>query len=57
MKWSIAASAKSLETIQAIINMQYWAPVSQKQSDDTYWLHISHVRITLYCSLQVMKQY
>ncbi|KAL6897493.1 hypothetical protein GGI43DRAFT_409238 [Trichoderma evansii] len=42
MKWSIAASVKSLETIQAIINMQYWAPVCQKQSDDTYWLHISH---------------
>lgn len=45
MKWSIAVSVKSLETIQAIINMQYWAPICQRQSDDPCWLHLSHVRI------------
>lgn len=44
MKWSIAASVKSLETIQAIINMQYWAPICQKQSDDPCWLYLNHVR-------------
>ncbi|KAH6962039.1 hypothetical protein BKA56DRAFT_598235 [Ilyonectria sp. MPI-CAGE-AT-0026] len=42
MKWSIAVSVKSLETIQAIINMQYWAPICQRQSDDPCWLHLSH---------------
>ncbi|KAL0935694.1 prib protein [Colletotrichum truncatum] len=40
--WSIAASVKSLEVIQAIINMKYWAPVHQRQTDDPYWLHLSH---------------
>lgn len=44
MKWAIAVCVKSLEIIQAIICMQYWAPVCQKQSDDPYWLRLSHVR-------------
>ncbi|EFX03249.1 fungal transcriptional regulatory protein [Grosmannia clavigera kw1407] len=42
MKWAIAVCVKSLEIIQAIICMQYWAPVCQKQSDDPYWLRLSH---------------
>ncbi|KJR82449.1 fungal transcriptional regulatory protein [Sporothrix schenckii 1099-18] len=42
MKWAIAVCVKSLETIQAIIVMQYWAPVSQRQADDPYWLRLSH---------------
>ncbi|KAH8654921.1 hypothetical protein BGZ61DRAFT_467197 [Ilyonectria robusta] len=42
IKWSIAASVKSLEIIQAIINMQYWAPICPRQSDDPYWLNLSH---------------
>ncbi|OAG37211.1 hypothetical protein AYO21_08629 [Fonsecaea monophora] len=42
LKWSIASSVKSIETIQAIIIMQYWAPVHQKQSDDPYWLQVNH---------------
>lgn len=42
MKWAIAVCVKSLETIQTIIMMQYWAPVSQRQSDDPYWLRLSH---------------
>ncbi|OAL22728.1 hypothetical protein AYO20_11127 [Fonsecaea nubica] len=42
LKWSIATSVKSIETIQAIIIMQYWAPVHQKQSDDPYWLQLNH---------------
>lgn len=43
MKWSIATSVKSLEIIQAIIIMQYWAPVSERQLEDPYWLHLNHV--------------
>ncbi|KAF5664468.1 hypothetical protein FHETE_7059 [Fusarium heterosporum] len=42
VKWSIAAAVKSLATIQAIMGMQYWAPMSPRQSDDTYWLTLSH---------------
>ncbi|CAK7205165.1 hypothetical protein SEUCBS139899_007930 [Sporothrix eucalyptigena] len=42
MKWAIAVCVKSLETIQTIIIMQYWAPVCQRQSDDPYWLRLSH---------------
>ncbi|CAK7236517.1 hypothetical protein SBRCBS47491_009663 [Sporothrix bragantina] len=42
MKWAIAVCVKSLETIQSIIIMQYWAPVCQRQSDDPYWLRLSH---------------
>ncbi|KAM0354399.1 hypothetical protein ACHAPU_001443 [Fusarium lateritium] len=42
VRWSIAAAVKSLTTIQAIIGMQYWAPMSPRQSDDTYWLTLSH---------------
>ncbi|KAK7432959.1 hypothetical protein QQZ08_000430 [Neonectria magnoliae] len=42
VKWCIAASVKSLETIQAIINMQYWAPLCPRQADDPYWLNLSH---------------
>ncbi|KAI9147359.1 putative aquaporin TIP2-1 [Paramyrothecium foliicola] len=42
MKWSIAMSVKSLETIQAIIIMQYWAPVSTRQLEDPYWLFLNH---------------
>ncbi|KAF4458076.1 Protein priB [Fusarium austroafricanum] len=42
IKWSIAASVRSLATIQAIINMQYWAPVAPRQAEDPYWLSISH---------------
>jgi hypothetical protein len=41
--WSIAASVKSLEVIQAIINMKYWEPVHRTQADDPYWLHINYV--------------
>ncbi|KAF5001142.1 hypothetical protein FGRMN_1253 [Fusarium graminum] len=42
VKWSIAAAVKSLATIQAIMGMQYWAPMSPRQSDDTYWLTLTH---------------
>ncbi|KAF4969083.1 hypothetical protein FSARC_3606 [Fusarium sarcochroum] len=42
LRWSIAAAVKSLATIQAIINMQYWAPISSRQADDPYWLFVSH---------------
>lgn len=52
--WSIAASVKSLEIIQAIINMKYWAPVHRRQADDPYWLHISHVSMIFEC-YPVMK--
>jgi hypothetical protein len=45
IKWSIAASVKTVETIQAIINMTYWAPLSERQCDDPYWLRLTHVRI------------
>lgn len=44
LKWSIAASVQSIETVQAIIIMQYWAPLCQEQADDPYWLRLSHVR-------------
>jgi hypothetical protein len=43
VRWSIAAAVKSLATIQAIVNLQYWAPMSPRQTDDTYWLTLSHV--------------
>ena len=42
MKWAIAVCVKSIETVQTIIIMQYWAPVCQRQSDDPYWLRLSH---------------
>ncbi|UZP43494.1 hypothetical protein NXS19_011306 [Fusarium pseudograminearum] len=42
MKWSIAVSVRSLETIQAIILMQYWAPMCTRHSCDPAWLHLSH---------------
>lgn len=47
LKWSIAVSVKSLETIQAIMNKQYWAPMSRRQSDDPSWLRLSHVSYTV----------
>ncbi|KAI3588103.1 hypothetical protein IWW34DRAFT_798053 [Fusarium oxysporum f. sp. albedinis] len=40
--WCIAASVKSLSTIQAIIAFQYWAPLAARQADDPYWLTLSH---------------
>ncbi len=42
MKWAIAVCVKSLEAVQSIIIMQYWAPVCRRQSDDPYWLRLSH---------------
>ncbi|KAK1701552.1 hypothetical protein BDP55DRAFT_625760 [Colletotrichum godetiae] len=42
LAWSIAVPVRSLETIQAIIAMKYWAPMYQRQGDDPHWLHISH---------------
>ncbi|KAI4725697.1 hypothetical protein E4T49_06581 [Aureobasidium sp. EXF-10728] len=42
IKWSIATSVKSVETIQAIFTMEYWSPLHETQKDDPYWLHISH---------------
>ncbi|KAH0347629.1 hypothetical protein KCU81_g3372, partial [Aureobasidium melanogenum] len=42
IKWSIATSVKSVETVQAIFTMEYWSPVHETQKDDPYWLHISH---------------
>ncbi|KAJ4018319.1 hypothetical protein NW752_005434 [Fusarium irregulare] len=42
VKWSIAAAVKSLSTIQAIVNLQYWAPVSPRQTDDTSSLCLNH---------------
>ncbi|RBR24358.1 uncharacterized protein FIESC28_02848 [Fusarium coffeatum] len=42
VKWSIAAAVKSLSTIQAIVNMQYWAPVSPRQVDDTSSISLNH---------------
>lgn len=45
IKWSIAFSVKSVETIQAILNKQYWAPLGRRQSDDPSWLRLSHVRL------------
>lgn len=44
LAWSIAVPVRSLETIQAILAMKYWAPMYQRQGDDPHWLHISHVR-------------
>lgn len=44
IKWSIATSVKSLEIVQAIISMQYWAPICPTLADDPYWLNLSHVR-------------
>lgn len=45
IKWSIAYSVKSLETIQAIMNKQYWAPAPRCQSEDPSWLRLSHVSL------------
>lgn len=45
LAWSIAVPVRSLETIQAILAMKYWAPMYQRQGDDPHWLHISHVRL------------
>ncbi|GAB7324257.1 hypothetical protein MBLNU13_g07607t1 [Cladosporium sp. NU13] len=42
IKWSIAASVRTVETVQAIINMTYWAPLSERQCDDPYWLRLTH---------------
>ncbi|EXF76821.1 hypothetical protein CFIO01_05115 [Colletotrichum fioriniae PJ7] len=42
MAWSIAVPVRSLETIQAILAMKYWAPMYQRQGDNPHWLHISH---------------
>ncbi|KAJ5087726.1 hypothetical protein N7456_011342 [Penicillium angulare] len=42
MKWAIASSIKTVEIVQAILNMQYWAPMTQRQSDDPSWLRLSH---------------
>ncbi|KAG6987409.1 Protein priB [Fusarium oxysporum f. sp. conglutinans] len=42
IRWCIAASVKSLSTIQAIIAFQYWAPLAARQADDPYWLTLSH---------------
>ncbi|KAG4276092.1 hypothetical protein FPRO04_07816 [Fusarium proliferatum] len=42
IRWCIAASVKSLSTVQAIIAYQYWAPLSARQADDPYWLTLSH---------------
>ncbi|KAG9580666.1 hypothetical protein KCU97_g11865, partial [Aureobasidium melanogenum] len=42
IKWSIATSVKSVETIQAIFTMEYWSPVHETQKNDPYWFHISH---------------
>ncbi|KAH7004286.1 hypothetical protein EDB82DRAFT_520312 [Fusarium venenatum] len=42
VKWSIAAAVKSLATIQAIVNMQYWTPVSPTQVDDTSSISLSY---------------
>ncbi|KAK7737997.1 hypothetical protein SLS63_002330 [Diaporthe eres] len=42
ISWCVAASVRSLEIIQAIINMQFWAPISPRQSDDPYWLYLVH---------------
>ncbi|KAK1655799.1 fungal-specific transcription factor domain-containing protein [Colletotrichum phormii] len=42
LAWSIAVPVRSLETIQAILAMKYWAPMYQRQGDDPHWLHISH---------------
>ncbi|KAF4342834.1 fungal transcriptional regulatory [Fusarium beomiforme] len=42
IKWCIAASVKSLSTVQAIITFQYWAPLAPRQAEDPYWLSLSH---------------
>ncbi|WXC42789.1 hypothetical protein QX201_002566 [Fusarium graminearum] len=42
VKWSIAAAVKSLATIQAIVNMQYWTPVSPTQVDDSSSISLSY---------------
>ncbi|XEU97535.1 hypothetical protein FSHL1_002821 [Fusarium sambucinum] len=42
MKWSIAMSIKTIEIIQAILIMQYWGPVSERQLEDPYWMHLNH---------------
>jgi hypothetical protein len=43
LKWSMAMFVKSVETVQAMILMTYWAPAHEKQRDDPYWLRLSHV--------------
>lgn len=53
VKWSIAAAVKSLATIQAIVNMQYWTPVSPTQVDDSSSISLSYVSGILHCHLTV----
>jgi hypothetical protein len=49
IKWSILNSVKSLEIIQAIINITYWARCYDNYTEDPSWLHFGHVRlITLF---------
>ncbi|KAH6623974.1 hypothetical protein F5144DRAFT_497283 [Chaetomium tenue] len=42
MKWSIAVSVRGVEIIQAIVLMQYWAPMRTRYSSDPSSLHLSH---------------
>ncbi|KAK2771739.1 fungal transcriptional regulatory protein [Colletotrichum kahawae] len=43
VRWSIAMSVRSVEVIQAIINLKYWAPLCERHADDPYWLQVSYL--------------
>ncbi|CBY01806.1 hypothetical protein LEMA_P005930.1 [Plenodomus lingam JN3] len=42
IRWSMAMSVKSVETVQALLLFAYWGPAHEKQRDDPYWLRLSH---------------
>ena len=42
MGWAIAVSVRGIEIVQAIIVMQYWAPVRTSYSRDPCWLQLCH---------------
>ncbi|KAK7209397.1 hypothetical protein V2G26_016575 [Clonostachys chloroleuca] len=42
VKWCVAVSIRSLEAVQAMILLQYWAPAPEKQLDDPYWVYLSY---------------
>ncbi|KAF0329384.1 prib protein [Colletotrichum asianum] len=43
VRWSIAMSVRSVELIQAIINLKYWSPLCDRHADDPYWLQVSYI--------------
>ncbi|KAL3294442.1 fungal transcriptional regulatory protein [Colletotrichum asianum] len=43
VRWSLAMSVRSVELIQAIINLKYWSPLCDRHADDPYWLQVSYI--------------